>query len=135
MEEKRMSEQISAIAAFDEIVTKLREPPVVSADAREIAAQLRALADTVWAGRDEQVRGGTSMAMTEDERELVFELATALSGALVINYEQDDFRDSPIIDRIAQVAAMMEAHDWEVPPVIREALRKAAEAGRVIGVA
>src|SRR3954453_18772 len=73
------------------------------------------------------------MAMTEDERELVFELATALSGALVINYEQVDFRDSPIIDRIAQVAAMMEAHhDWEVPPVIREALRKAVEAGGVI---
>ena len=26
--------------------------------------------------------------MTDDERELVFELATALSGALVVNYEQ-----------------------------------------------
>ena len=50
-----MSEQINAIAAFDEIVSKLREPPVVSADAREIADQLRALADTVWAGRDEWV--------------------------------------------------------------------------------
>ena len=75
-----MSEQISAIAAFDEIVSKLREPPVVSAAAREIADQLRALADTVRAGRDEQVRGGTSMAMTEDKREMVFELATALSG-------------------------------------------------------
>src|SRR4051812_19585216 len=72
-----MSEQISAIAAFDEIIIKLLEPPVVSAAAREIAAQLRALADTVWAGRDEQVRGGTSMAMTEDERELVFELSSS----------------------------------------------------------
>ena len=74
-------------------------------------------------------------AMTEDEREMVFELATALSGALVVNYEEYDFRDSPIIDRIAQVAAMMEAHDWEVPPLIREVLRKAAETGRVIGTA
>jgi hypothetical protein len=73
--------------------------------------------------------------MTEDEREMVFELATALSGALVVLYESNDLRDSPIIDRIAQVAAMMEAHDWEVPPVIREVLRKAAEAGRVIGTA
>src|SRR4051794_13700094 len=135
MEKKRMSGQIGGLAAFDEIVINLRERLVVSADAREIAAQLLALADTVRASRDEQVRGGTPMAMTEDERELVFELATALSGALVINYEQVDFRDSPIIDRIAQVAAMMEAHDWEVPPVIREALRKAVEAGRVIGVA
>src|SRR3954463_14490508 len=110
MEEKRMSEQISAIAAFDEIVSKLLQPPVVSAAAREIADQLRALADTVWAGRDEQVRGGTSMAMTEDEREMVFELATALSGALLVLhlYEPDGFRSGPIIDRIAQVAAMME---------------------------
>ena len=73
--------------------------------------------------------------MTEDEREMVFELATALSGAVVVNYEPEDFRDSPIIDRIAQVAAMMEAHDWDVPPVIREVLRKAAEAGRSIGTA
>ena len=73
--------------------------------------------------------------MTEDEREMVFELATALSGALVVNYEHDDFRDSPIIERIAQVAAMMEAHRWEVPPVIREVLRRAAETGRVIGTA
>jgi len=73
--------------------------------------------------------------MTDDEREMVFELATALSGALVVNYEREDFRDSPIIDRIAQIAAMMEAHDWEVPPVIREVIRKAVEAGRSIGTA
>jgi hypothetical protein len=73
--------------------------------------------------------------MTDDEREMVFELATALSGALVVQYEPEDFRDSSIIDRIAQVAAMMEAHDWEVPPIIREVLRKALEAGRVIGTA
>ena len=53
--EERMSGQIDAIAAFEEIVIKLREPPVVSADAREIATQLRALADTVRAGRDECV--------------------------------------------------------------------------------
>ena len=73
--------------------------------------------------------------MTEDEREMVFELATALSGALVVNYDQYDLHDSPIIERIAQVAAMMEAHHWEVPPVIREVLRKAVETGRVIGTA
>ena len=73
--------------------------------------------------------------MTDDEREMVFELTTALSGALVVLYEPNDLRDSPIIDRIAQVAAMMEAHDWEVPPIIRDVLRKASEAGRVIGTA
>jgi len=75
------------------------------------------------------------MSMTNDEHEMVFELATALSGALMVNYEEYDFRDSPIIDRIAQVAAMMEAHDWEVPSLIREVLRKATEAGRVIDTA
>src|SRR3954470_18662141 len=69
------------------------------------------------------------------KREMVFELATALSGALVVNYEEYDFRDSLIIDRIAQVAAMMEAHDWEFPSLIREVLRKATEAGRLIGTA
>ena len=75
------------------------------------------------------------MAMTEDEREMLFELATVLAGALVVNYEHDDFRDSPVIERIAQVAAMMEAHGHEVPPAIQDVLRKAAEAGRPIGLA
>jgi hypothetical protein len=51
----------------------------------------------------------------------------------VVLYESNDLRDSPIIDRIAQVAAMMEAHHWEVPPVVRDVLRKAVEAGRPIG--
>jgi hypothetical protein len=73
--------------------------------------------------------------MTEDKREMVFELATALSGAIVVLYEPNDLRDSPVIDRIAQVAAMMEAHDWDVPRVIHEVLRKAAAAGRAIGTA
>jgi hypothetical protein len=57
-----------------------------------------------------------------------------VSGALVVLYEPDDLRDSPIIDRIAQVAAMMEAHEREVPPIIRDVLRKAAEAGRPVGL-
>ena len=47
--------KVAAAVAFDDIIAELRAPPVVSADAREIAAQLRALADTVRAGRDEWV--------------------------------------------------------------------------------
>jgi hypothetical protein len=43
------------IAAFDEIVAGLREPLAVDSEACEIATQLRALADTVRAGRDEWV--------------------------------------------------------------------------------
>jgi hypothetical protein len=73
--------------------------------------------------------------MTDDEREMLFELATALSGALLVLREPEDFRSGPIIDRIAQVAAMMEAHGHEVPPTIRDVLRKAVEAGRPIGIA
>ena len=75
--------------------------------------------------------------MTDDERGMVFELATALSGALLVLGldEPEGFRSGPIIDRIAHVAAMMEAHGHEVPPAIRDVLRKAAEAGRPIGLA
>ena len=75
--------------------------------------------------------------MTHDEREMVFELATALSGALLVLalHEPEGFRSGPIIDHIAQVAAMMEAHGHEVPPTIRDVLRKAVEAGRPIGIA
>ena len=75
--------------------------------------------------------------MTDDEREMVFELATALSGALLVLglHEPDGFRSGPIIDRIAHVAAMMEAHGHEVPTAIRDVLRKATETGRPIGTA
>ena len=37
-----------------------------------------------------------------------------LCPAHSVNYEEYGFRDSPIIDRIAQVAAMKEAYNWEV---------------------
>ena len=77
------------------------------------------------------------MAMTEDEREMLFELATALSSALLVMglHEHGGLRSGPIIDRIAHIAAMMEAHGHEVPPAIQELLRKAAEAGHPIGLA
>ena len=80
--------------------------------------------------------------MTDDEREMVFELATALSSALLVlslhepeGFRTEGFRSGPIIDRIAHVAAMMEAHGHEVPPIIHEVLRKAAETGRQIRTA
>jgi len=77
------------------------------------------------------------MAMTEDEREMLFELATALSSALLVMglHEHGGLRSGPIIDRIAHIAAMMEAHGHEVPPAIQEVLRKAAEARHPIGLA
>ena len=80
--------------------------------------------------------------MTDDECGMVFELATALSSALLVlnvyepeGFRTEGFRSGPIIDRLAHVAAMMEAHGHEVPQTIRDVLRKAAEAGRPIGLA
>jgi len=73
--------------------------------------------------------------MTDDDREMLFGMAEELAGYVVLDYEREDFQGSPTIEQLARAAAVMEAHDWEVPPVIREVLRKAVEAGRPIGVA
>ena len=73
--------------------------------------------------------------MTDNERQMLFELAEELAGYLVVHYERESFQDSPTIERMAQVAAMMEASGREVPPVIRDVLRKAVEAGRPVGIA
>jgi hypothetical protein len=45
----------AVVVALDEIVIGLKKPLVETAEDGEIAAQLRALADTVQAGRDEWV--------------------------------------------------------------------------------
>jgi hypothetical protein len=75
------------------------------------------------------------MPMTDDEREILFGLAEELAGYVVTDYDREDYQDSPTIDQLARVVAMMEAESREVPPVILEALKKAAEAGRPVGVA
>jgi len=43
------------VAEFGVMVAGIRQPPTVSAEARQIADQMRALAETVRAGRDEWV--------------------------------------------------------------------------------
>ena len=73
--------------------------------------------------------------MTDDDREMLFGMAEELAGYVVTDYDREDFQDSPTIDQLARAAAVMEAHGWEVPLVVRDVLRKAAEAGRPIGVA
>ncbi len=50
-----MLSKAAVVVALDEIVIGLKKPPVGTAEDGEIAAQLRALADTVQAGRDEWV--------------------------------------------------------------------------------
>ena len=72
--------------------------------------------------------------MPDDEREMLFELAEELAGFVVVTYEREDFQDSPTIDQFARIVAMMSADGRKVPPIILEALKRAAEAGRPVGV-
>src|SRR5215203_3679247 len=42
--------------------------------------------------------------VTDNERQMLFELAEELAGYLVVHYERESFQDSPTIERMAQVA-------------------------------
>jgi hypothetical protein len=50
-------------------------------------------------------------------------------------YEREDWHDSPLVETLARVAALLEARAQDIPPAILEALRKASEAGQPVGVA
>jgi len=67
--------------------------------------------------------------------DLVAELAEPLARYMLGNDAHEEWRDSPQVEALARVAALMEAAGREVPLPILEALRKAAEAGRPIGLA
>jgi hypothetical protein len=73
--------------------------------------------------------------MTDELIDLVAELAEALSAHLVVDYAAEDYRDSPLIERMAQVAALLQANGRSVPLPIADVLRRAANAGRPVGVA
>jgi hypothetical protein len=66
---------------------------------------------------------------------LVEELAEPLAEYMLADYSAEDWRDSPVVEALARVAAMLEAEGRNVPGSILAALRKATEAGRGIGVA
>ena len=61
--------------------------------------------------------------------DLVEELAEPLAELMLGSYSDEDWQDSPAIEALARVAAMLEAGDREVPDVILAALREATEAG------
>ena len=67
--------------------------------------------------------------------ELVAELAEPLARYMLGSYAGEEWRDSPQVEALARVAALLESRGFEVPSAILEALRKAAEAGRPIGLA
>ena len=66
---------------------------------------------------------------------LVEELAEPLAEYMLADYSDEDWRNSPVVEALARVAALLEAEGSEVPPAILSALRRATEAGRALGVA
>ena len=73
--------------------------------------------------------------MTDELIDLVAELTEALCAHMVVDYTAEDYRGSALVERIAQVAAMLQARGRPVPLPIADVLRRAAEAGRPVGVA
>jgi hypothetical protein len=67
--------------------------------------------------------------------DLVAALAEPLARYMLDGYADEEWRDSPHIEALARAAALLEADDREVPAPILDALRRAAEAGRPIGLA
>ena len=67
--------------------------------------------------------------------DLVTELAEPLARSMLQSYAEEEWRDSPQVEALARVAALLEADGREVPVPILEALRRAAEAGQPVGLA
>ena len=70
-----------------------------------------------------------------DAVELVSELAEPLAEYIVNYYEREDWQDSPNVEALARVAALLEAQGRDIPVSILDVLRRASEAGRPVGVA
>jgi hypothetical protein len=51
------------------------------------------------------------------------------------DYGREDWQDSPLVETLARVAALLEAQGQEVPVPVLYVLRNACEAGRPVGVA
>ena len=54
---------------------------------------------------------------------------------MVADYEREDWQDSPLVETLARVVALLEARGHDIPVPILDALRKASEAGQMVGVA
>ncbi len=76
-----------------------------------------------------------SQATTSITLDLVEELAQPLATNMVADYTADDWRDSPVVEALARVAALLDAGGREVPDDILDALHKASELGRLVEVA
>jgi hypothetical protein len=79
-------------------------------------------------------RGGVDEA-TSDAVSLLAELAEPLAEYILNDYEREDWQDSPHIEALARVAALLEAQGREIPVSILDVLRAESEAGRPVAVA
>ena len=71
------------------------------------------------------------IARTTLPLDLVVELAEPLARYMLGSYADQEWRDSPQVKALARAAAVLEANDRKVPAPIPEALRRAAETGRI----
>jgi hypothetical protein len=71
------------------------------------------------------------IARTTLPLDLVVELAEPLARYMLGSYADQEWRDSPQVEALARAAAVLEANDRKVPAPILEALRRAAETGRI----
>ena len=67
--------------------------------------------------------------------DLLAELAEPLAEYMLEDYQREDWQDSPVVEAMARVSAMLEAQGREIPSPLLAVLRKASEAGHPIGVA
>ena len=79
-----------------------------------------------------QVADEESMALPLD---LIAQLAESLAEFMIADYEREDWQDSPLIEKLARIAAFLEAQGCEIPVTILDVLRTASEAGRPVAVA
>ena len=80
----------------------------------------------------EAAQAVVSQASTASTLDLVEEIAEPLAGFMIGEYEAEDWQDSPLVEALARVAALLEAGGRKVPDSILEALRKAAEVGQPV---
>ena len=72
---------------------------------------------------------------SSDAIDLFADLAGPLAEYILNDYEREDWQDSPHIEALARVAALLEAQGREIPVSILDVLRAASEAGRPVVVA
>jgi DUF1365 family protein len=83
----------------------------------------------------EAAQAVVSQASTALTLDLVEEIAEPLAEFMVGGFEAEDWQDSPLVEALERVAALLEVDGREVPDAILEALKMASEAGRPVGVA